>query len=227
MVALIPSLIDKQDSFEIVRDQIALILLEESAAQKVFATAASKDPRLFALRVFIERDNPWAEYQDGPTDALDATPIVNITFETSAAAKAAGNVVARQQFSVTYNIDCYGYGVAQADGASGHVAGDKGAALASQRAAKLVRNILMSAFYTQLGLPPGIVGTRWIQGITEFKPELDARPIQQVIGSRISFEVTMNEFAPQAEGEIIEVVGVTVFRAETGEVYLDADFVAP
>ena len=43
----IQALIDKQDSFEIVRDKIGLILASESASQQALATAAAKDPDLW------------------------------------------------------------------------------------------------------------------------------------------------------------------------------------
>lgn len=225
MTGPITTLIDKQDSFEIVRDKIAEILLTESASQQVLATAAGKDKRLWELRVFTERDDPWSEFQDAPTEQLDAPPIVNITFETSSFNKGASNPIERQQSTVTYNIDCYGYGVARSKG-TGHTAGDKEAAFVSQRAAKLVRNILMAAHYIRLDLPVATVGVglRWVQSMTEFKPQLDDRSVQQVIGTRISFEVTMNEFSPQIVGEILEVVSITVFREETGEVFLTAQF---
>ena len=225
MVAKITSLIDKQDSFEIVRDKIALILLEEEKSQQALAVSAGKDPRLFELRVFIERTNPWSEYQDAPTDQLDAPPIINITYETSNADKSASNPVVRQQMDVTYNIDCYGYGVSSATD-TGHVAGDEQAAIVSHRAAKLVRNILMASFYVKLDLPKDIVGLRWVASITSFTPELDSRPVQNVIGTRIAFQVKMNEFSPQAEGEPLEVVSVTVFRGDgaPGEVFLVAQY---
>ena len=230
MAAQIPFLIDKQDNFEIVRDKIATILLEEQANQQVLAAAAvDKDPRLFKLRVFTERTNPWSEWQDAPPNQLDASPVVNITFETTSGDKS-GNVVARQMFDATYNIDCYGYGVSVAT-TDGHVAGDAQAAIVSHRAAKLVRNILMSAFYVKLDLPAATVGVglRWVSSITSFTPELDARPVQNVIGTRIAFQVKMNEFAPQVEGQPLEQINVTVFRrdGETGEIFLEAQYGEP
>ena len=229
MAAQIPNLIDKEDSFEIVRDKIAVILLEEQASQQGKATAASKDPRLWELRVFTERTNPWSEYQDAPDVQLDAPPIVNITYENSAADKSASNVVVRQQMDVTYNIDCYGYGVSS-ETPTGHLAGDAQAAIVSHRAAKLVRNILMSSFYVKLALPREIVGLRWVGSITSFTPpDLDQRPVQHVIGTRIAFQVKMNEFAPQFDGQPLEQVNVTVFRrdGETGEIFLEAQYGEP
>lgn len=227
MAALIPFLIDKQDNFEIVRDKIATILLEEQANQQALAIAATIDPKLFELRVFTERTNPWSEWQDAPPDQLDAPPIVNITFDTDSADKAGSNIGSRQMFDATYNIDCYGYG-ASSQTATGQIAGDSQAAIVSHRAAKLVRNILMSAFYVSLDLPAATVGVglRWVSGITSFVPELDARPVQNVIGTRIAFQVKMNEFSPQVVGQTLEEINVTVFRrdGETGEVFLVAQY---
>ena len=59
MATTLPSLIDKQDSFEIVRDQIAGILYENQLAQQALAVTAGKDPALWELRVFTEATNPW------------------------------------------------------------------------------------------------------------------------------------------------------------------------
>lgn len=43
------ALIDKQDSVEIIRDQIAAILVQEIANQQALAIADSKDPALWTL----------------------------------------------------------------------------------------------------------------------------------------------------------------------------------
>ena len=223
MAALITTLIDKFDSREIVRDQIGAILLLEQANQQVLATAAGKDPRLWDLRIFTERTNPWAEFQDAPEDELDNPPIVNVWLDDASGEKSASDPVFQQTFAVTYNIDCYGYGVAADDGATGHLPGDKQASLVAERAVRLVRNILMSAQYVRLDLL-GTVGDRWVQSISAPQAVIDARPMQRVMASRIAFEVRMNEFAPQAVGAILEAVNVAVFRQETGELYFDADF---
>lgn len=223
MAALITTLIDKLDSRERVRDQIGAILLLEQANQQALATAAGKDPKLWDLRVFIERSNPWVEFQDADDEWLDAPPIVNVSLETASGQKSASDTVTQQTFLATYNIDCYGYGVAADDGATGHIPGDEQAAFVSARAARLVRNILMSAQYTRLGLV-GAVGDRWVQAITQFQPQIDERAVQRVVGTRIAFEVRINEFAPEVVGETLEAVNVAVFRAETGELYFDADF---
>lgn len=223
MAALITTLIDKLDNRELVRDQIGAILLLEQANQQTLATTASKDPRLWDLRVFTERSNPWEAFQDANEDQLDAPPIVNVSFETASGQKSASDTVTQQTFLATYNIDCYGYGVAADDGATGHIPGDEQAAIVSSRAARLVRNILMSAQYVRLDML-GTVGDRWVQSITQFQPQIDDRAVQRIVGTRIALEVRMNEFAPEVVGSTLEAVNVKVFRAETGELYFDADF---
>ncbi len=222
-MALITTLIDDQDNKELVRDQISAILVSEVAGQKVLAAAASEDPREWDLRVFVERSNPWAEFQDAVDDPLDAPPIVNVTFETSTPDLSASNTVARQRSIVTYNIDCYGLGVSR-ENATGHIAGDQEAAITSQRAVRLVRNILMAGQYVTLGMT-GVVGGRMVQSITGFERQIEDRSMQHVVATRIAFEVQMNEFSPQFQAvDTLGLVVATVKRAETGEVYLIAQY---
>jgi hypothetical protein len=228
MPALITSLIDKVDNSEIIRDQIAAILLVESAQQQVLAAAAdpAKDPRLWALRVFVERSNPWAEWQDAPSKQIDATPIVNVTYDNATADAAGSDAIERQKLVGTFHIDCYGYGVA-ADTVDGHLAGDHAAALESQRALRLVRNILMSAHYAYLGFPRGssqFVASRWPQSFTMFQPAFDGRALQRVVACRLALQVEFNEFSPQVEGQPLEIISATVKRKETGEIYFKAKY---
>ena len=219
----IPALIEKQDTVEIVRDQIAAILATEVASQKSLATSGGKDPRSWDLRIFSERSNPWAEYIDPADDQLDATPIVNVSLDAVNFDASASNAIERQKATATYNIDCYGYGIAEDDPAGGHHLGDARAAMESHRAVRLVRNILMAGEYTYLGLR-GTVWRRWPRSVTVFQPTLDGRQIQQIVASRIAFDVDFSEFSPQVATETLELLAVTVFREETGEVYLNADF---
>lgn len=217
---MIEALIDKVDSAELVRDKIAEILLAESATQQALATAAGKDPRLWALRVFLERSHPWSEFQEVP-DQLDAAPIVNIQIDNEGYDRGASNVVERQKSTTLYHIDCYGYGVAEDDGGSGHIAGDYRAGVETRRAVRLVRNVLMAAEYTYLGLR-GTVWGRWIQSIQAFHPPLEQRSVPQVRGARISFEVTFNELSPQITGELLEELGITI--EDNGEVLLAFEY---
>lgn len=220
MTALLP-LIDKLDSFEVVRDQIGAILLTEITEQQVLAAAAAKDPNDWKLRIFSERANPWEQFLQAPV--ADTSPLVNVWYDNSNFDPKASNTFERQKATGVFNIDCYGYAISADDGGSGHIPGDEAAALEVQKALRLVRNILMAAEYTYLGLR-GLVWRRWPQSVTVFQPQLDGQAVQNIVGARLALQVEFNEFAPQVTGENMDFVAIEVFRAETGELYFEADY---
>jgi hypothetical protein len=225
--ALITTLIDRLDSFEVVRDQIAAILLIEQLGQQSLAIAAGKDPDLWKLRIFTERSNPWDEWPDADerqvAGAIDFTPLVNVSFDNDTFDKSRGNPVSQQQADGVFNVDVYGHGVSADDGASGHIPGDQAAALEAARGARLVRSILLSAAYVNLGLRP-IVGNRWVGSRTSIQPARGDRPVQHVMAQRIALQVSYLEFAPQWDGVPLEFVSTSFKRAETGEIFIAADF---
>ena len=216
----IASLIDKQDNFEIIRDQIAAILVIEVASQMALATAASKDPDDWKLRIFTERSNPWEQLLN---EQIDVSPIINIWFDNSNFPQNGSNVKDRQKTEGTFNIDCYGYGVSEDLPLGGHTPGDQESAFEVQKAIRLVRNILMAAEYTYLGLR-GTVWQRWPQTINIFQPEINSDQIQKMTGARIALSVTFNEFSPQVVAETLEFLSIAVKRVEDGEVVINADY---
>jgi len=216
----IPTLIDKQDGFEIVRDKIAEILLAEIASQKSLATAGGENPALWDIRIFTERSDAWEQWIN---EQSDTRPICNIWFDDSFFPPGTGNVVSRQKSDSTFNVDLYGYGRSSDDPDGGHVPGDKEATFEAHRALRLVRNILMASEYTYLGLRQ-LVWRRWVKSRTIFKPEYNGRPLQSVMAARLVFLVEHEETSPQAEATTLEYVSTTFERSETGEVYLKADF---
>jgi hypothetical protein len=217
---VIDGLIDKVDTVERVRDQIGAILALEVASQMAFAAQAGKDSSAWKLRVFQERSNPWDNF---PANPDDRSPIVNVWWDTSTFDLSAGNVVERQKSSTVYNVDCYGYGRAANDPAGGHVAGDQQAAEEVQRAVRLVRNILMAAEYTYLGLR-GVVWRRWVDSISIFQPQQDNSNAGQVVGARLTFRVDFSEYAPQVTPIPIEYLSVRVHRREDGQIEIAADY---
>ena len=209
----IPTLIDKQDNVEIIRDQIAGILALEIASQKVLATAAAKNPDDWNMNVYTERSNPWEQWQN---DQSDFSPIVNVWWDNSNFDMKAGNVVDRQKSTAVFNIDCYGFGKSADNPSGGHIPGDRKAALEAARAVRLVRNILMAAEYTYLGLR-GVVWRRWPQGITNFQPQQENAAAQQIVGARLPLSVDFNELSPQVASEILEFVSVSIIHKGDGE----------
>ena len=221
-IETLQSLIDKQDGFEVVRDQIAAILVAEVSNQMTLAAAESKDPTLWKLRVYTERSNPWEQFQQQDVD--DTSPIVNIWYESSTFPEGRGDVFERQEATGRFNIDVIAYGEAKDDASGGHEPGDLDAALNLARALRLVRNILMAGQNTYLQLQ-GSVGFRWPESITQYQPE--GTNASQIAAARIIFRADFNEFSPQYEGEILELVHADVIRKEDGEVVLSAEYEYP
>ncbi len=219
---MISELIDKQDSFEIVRDQIAAILTLEIANQMQLATDAAKDPDDWKLRIFIERSNPWEQWLNNQDDE---SPIVNVWYDNSNFNQSASNVVEQQNAVAVYNIDCFAIGISEDDG-SGHKPGDLQAALNVQKAIRLVRNILMAGEYTYLGLR-GLVWGRWMRNISLFQPQQESNAAQKILGARLSFEVSFNEFSPQVPAVTLELLSVNVKRIEDGQIVVEADYTYP
>lgn len=220
-ISLLQTLIDKQDNFEIIRDQIAAIIVAEQANQQALATAATEDPDLWKLRTYLERSNPLEQWLN-VEQVTDFSPILNIWVDNSGFDGAVSNVSTAQKSTTIFNIDCYGLGVSKDDGA-GHLPGDELANKEVQRAVRLVRNILMAAENTYLQLQ-GLVWKRWPQSINFFQPEIQGRPVQHISGARIALAVGFNEFSPQYVPVDLAYVAISIERAEDGMVILEADY---
>ena len=216
----IQTLINKRDNFEIIRDQIAAILVAEVANQMQLATNAALDPDDWKMRIFTERSNPWEQWLNNTTDK---SPLVNVWYDNSNFNQKSSNISERQNSVSIFNIDCYGCAESADNPSGGHFAGDESAALAVQKAIRLVRNILMASENTYLQLR-GLVWQRWPQSIATFQPQIDGNQIQQVVGARVALQVSFNEFAPQYQAETLEFVAIDVKRAEDGEIVLEADY---
>ena len=218
---MIADLIDKKDGFETVRDKIAAILTLETASQQALAVAAGKDPSLWKLRVYLERSNAWEQWVN-IEEITDYSPIVNVWFDTASYDERKGNTVYRQCSDSIFNIDCYAIGLSS-DSGTGHLAGDKEAVLNAHRAVRLVRNILMAGEYTYLSLR-GTVWGRWPLSLTIFQPEMGGQVVQQIIGARLAFRVSHNEFSPQATGEILESIYTTITLTDDNEMVVIKEF---
>jgi hypothetical protein len=216
----IPTLIDKQDTFEIVRDQIATILVTEIVSQQALAVADSKDPDLWKVRIYTERSNAWEQFLEVPP--ADESPICNVWYDQDSFPENRGNTVSRQTAQGIFNLDCFGYGISTNDPAGGHEPGDKEAAFEAHRALRIVRNIIMAAEYVNLGLRPN-VGNRWPQSRNSFQREFQELAIQQVAGARLALRVDYNEFSPQVAAETLEYISTTIRRAEDGEIVAVVD----
>ena len=126
---IIQTLITAPDSFEAIRDQIGLILAANSAAQMALAVTAGQDPALWKLRVFTERSNPWEMVLN---DQSDLSPVINVWYDNGSFEAGDSNTFERQKHIASYNVDCYGFAISEANG-TGHKPGDREAAFEAHR----------------------------------------------------------------------------------------------
>lgn len=228
VTARIDTLIDKYDTRELIRDRLAAILVAESRSQVELALAAGRDPRLWALRVFTERADPWCAFRD---EGELQPPVVNVWFENSSPELEASNVIDRQKVAGTFHIDCYGYGVATAT-PEGHMPADELAIREASRAARLTRNILMAAHWVYLGFPTSAqlaaetprpaqlfqpVLSRMVSSETAFQPLQGDQPVERCAGFRIDFNVIYHEFSPQHTPSTLEQIDAAFLRGPSGE----------
>lgn len=216
---LIEALIDKVDALEAVRDQIAGVLAVEVASQKALAVTAGKDPLLWDLRVYIERADPWNMFLSAPdpvTARAETTPLVHVSYDRSDFDEEGSDLVERQKSASVFFIDVYGYGVAQDVSSGGHRPADKMAREERDRAMRLVRNILMSANYFDLGMS-GFVYARWTVSIEAFHLRDDndrSSPIAHIGASRLTLRVVHEEVSPQVAGRVFEMASIVVTRPD-------------
>jgi len=220
VTAVIETLINQPDGFEVVRDKIALILAEEIAEQQVLAAAAAEDPDLWKVRIFLERNAPWEEYENSPTDT---SPLCNVTYFESNYDDGSGNRIESQAARSTFYLDCYGYGRSAADGGGGYQPGDEESALVAARAARLVRSILMAGQYKHLGLT-GVVTDRKPIKLSSHHPSPSDSTIQNISIVRFELEVRHLEVSPQVVEGLLTQIYATIKRSETGEIYAEIDY---
>jgi hypothetical protein len=213
-------LIDSPEGFELVRDQIAVVLATEQALQVAEATSQGKpDPSLWKLRVYKERSDPVEVFRDG--DEPDLSPVVNVWYDNSGTALNAGDLATKQMANSQINVDIIGYSRAKKDG-TGHLPGDELSALTAQRGARLVRRILMHGKYRYLDLN-GVVGRRYVLTRTSFQPSSGGRPVQSAVGVRLTFMVDHIETVDLQTYPEIEQIFVTHKFEPDGAVILEQD----
>ena len=217
-------LIDKKDNIEIVRDEIAAILVLEVENQKALAVTAGKDPEQWDLKIFLERSNNWESFF-GATDTgcpEPSLPVVNIWVDSDANIDLASTSVGKKYYPVRYNIDCYAQGRTR-ETEAGHTPGDMDAAFEVQRTQRLVRNILMAGQNTYLGLR-GVVGKRNILSRSAFQPNQGDHNAIKVSGFRLVLEVSMDETVQEYEGVDLDLISTKMDFVEGGQVVVAADF---
>lgn len=211
----ITELLTGPDNVEVIRDQVAAILRLELTNQVALAEADSLDPTPWQIDVYTERAGA---FEQGLNDPSKKRPLVNVWLDRESWDRSASNVMQRQRSNAVINVDAIGYGTRKPG-----EAGDFEAATRCQQVLGLCRKILMADVYTYLGLR-GIIASRWPQSRTYYQPTIDQAPVQNVYGGRLTMAVDFNEFSPQTTPHNLEILALQLLRAETGEVYFDAEY---
>lgn len=211
----IAALIDKKDSFELVRDQVAAILATETASQQALATTALKDPDLWKFTVYTERKNPFSLLElDSDGNVTGDNSVVNVWLDNSN--MYGGNDSDVQQFTAKIMIDCIAAKASEENGTTIN-ASDYLASLDSERIARLVRNIIMSPVYSKIGLEAAkFVLKRNITGLQKMFADREDRQYTNVVVTRLTLEVNFNESVSQIEGVDLEQILIDVEKDETG-----------
>ena len=220
----INELLDTPDRYETVRDMIAAILATEIGNQQALASTSGQDPDLYAVDVFSERSFSVERFLEGEYKC----PLVNVWWQ-SLNEHTGTSTVHHTEDEVVYFLDFVAAGRTADDGGDGHVAGDRQARLAVQRAIRLVRQILMSGQYTYLGSPRKagqIVFGRAVQSIVVNEPEYveESRLAQWIATARMTLRVRLAMDSPQVQGETIELITNSVTRSSDGKVLARADY---
>ena len=225
MASRLSVLIDRQDSFEVVRDAIAQILADESAGQVALATSQGQaDPSLWDLKVYRERSIPW----DLLNDSEDTDHAVNVWFDSANVDDQASDPTNRQTFTGNFNIDIV-FGSVAMNTDTGYSPADAAAAFGANRILRLCRSILMSDDYTYLRLRQTentmvAVTRRWVRSMSTYQPQLDNQAGRHIVGMRLELAVRYSEFSPQYEPATINYISTVIQEDETGRVLVGADY---
>lgn len=222
MAALITELIDKQDTNEIVRDQIAAILALEIANQKTLALSNGKNPQDYGFDVYLERLRPFltlTENEYGHENGEVKNGLVNVSFDNDMFDNKSSDTVGYQKAKGTFYIDCYAH-----INRNYNSAGDEATSKEADRIARLVRNIIMSGIYTYLGLRKTVT-KRYIVRREKFVPsDREGQFFENIVATRITLEVEYIEYSPQQAGVDLELIIVNCEIGEDGLVSFSQQF---
>lgn len=218
-IQTLQSLIDKRDNFEIIGDQIAQILTDETANQRALAAASGDASGDWALRIYREVAAPWEFFKD-PTEP----PVVSVRF-----ARFDGEpreTTATQQVGiVSYFLD-FGAAGQAAETLTGHIPGDLDAARRIQRAIRLVRNILLAG-PNQVLQARGVVGWRRVTMIEAFQPpqlQTTVPALDHLAAARVTLEVKILETTPEYEAGDLESIAIDLKNGRDGAILAQAEY---
>jgi hypothetical protein len=258
MNASITTLLNEPDNLEKIRDRIAFILkleflnqykkaiealhkmavenglgdmtgvekIHESELVEYFANNHVEhiiNPAEFNIGVYLERERPWQLTEN--SEGKSPFPLVNIKLAGYRKENEPGSTVNRQKYIGDFIIDCY----AQGSPDNPDYFDDTDATLKAWRLGRKVRQVLMSGYYTYLGMRDIVRRREIIEGgtgtPTDKTGNIDDSAVSVTI-CRILFSVFFSEESPQASGVELEGISLKVFApgkepGKNGEVLID------
>jgi hypothetical protein len=211
-------LLSELDNIEIIRNQTAAILKIETENQYSLALeSGAPDKRDYKIPVYVEKARPWDI--TGETADQAPFPLINILLTDIKQEAHPGSAVNEKKYTGTFFIDCYGCGNISIDNEIDISDHDSLGTIRAWKTARIARRILMSSYYTYLGLR-GVVKKREIIQIATGAPQNMPESAVSVTTCRISFVVEYFEKSPQAEGVPFEGI---LFKSlsDTGEILID------
>jgi hypothetical protein len=224
MNANITVLLTEPDNLEKIRDQIAAILKLEFMSQ--YQKAVEQDienAKDFNIGVYLERERPWQLTEN--SEGENPFPLVNVKLAGYKKDNPPGDTVNRKKYTGDFVIDCY----AQGSPDNPDFFDDTDATIKAWRLGRIVRNVLMSGFYTYLGMRGVVlrceITEAGIGAPTDKTGNIDDSAVSVTI-CRILFSVSYYEDSPQAEGVKFEGILFKAFApgknpGENGEVLID------
>ncbi len=222
---LITELIDKTDNLTVLRDRLAEVLIVELANQRALAVAASRDPAPWDLRIFTEARRPWEEWH---AEQPPHVPIVNLSIMSSDIDERRSASSIDTVHAGKIAIDGYAAGVPfEGPGGSTHTPGGLAGALARDRAATLVRNILTAGANSELQLNGEKIlwGGVILSGYKTFSADEAHLPAPTVSGFQFIADLVYNETSSEEIGVPLNYIAIDLRRAPlTGELHMEVDF---
>ena len=208
---------DDADGTETIGPLIASIIKEESENQVSLSIAGGATPaeaaEVYELKVYLERWAPWDIWVN-KLEGEFVAPVVNVWLETTNQDDGSSNQMSRQTYTGTWNIDVYGYGRSREDpdNPGTQIVADADANAQRNRGVRWVRKYLAAAknIYLRQPKPGGFVWLTRVRTFEYFVPAVEDLPVGRVKAARISFDVTYNEFSPQAVEETLELASVDI-----------------
>lgn len=222
-MSTIPFLLDAEDAMEVVRDQLAGILLTELPLQQAFAVTAGKDPLDWTMDVQLERSNPLERWMDAaPGLTAETVPVINISLESATLDQSRSYTPGGlQRYDAIYMIDVISRGITT-DVPGGHIPADLDAHLRVHRGVRLVRQILTATIYKRLQLPDIVLGFPHFSNFEYGDPTPeDVQLGFDVWSGRGRFTVPLNEVSPKSESVVLDFIRITL--NDEGGLILETD----